>query len=266
MDQDAKARDDLSLSRILAETFVSWIDYHDQIASTNDRGLALVVEGQLKMPALVLTNRQTAGRGRGANPWWSADGALTFSLVVDAASLQLPTQHFPQVSLTTGLAACEALLKEVPGQDIRLKWPNDVYLQGRKVCGILVETSRVSSAVLVIGMGINVNNSLRRAPCELKDIATSLLDVAGRPFDRTRLLIELLQQLEGQLQRFTTHRAALLQRWRELCLLQGRTVCLAVGDRQFVGVCQGIDEEGALLVQQEAGIQRFFAGVVRLVL
>ena len=260
------AKSDLSIDRILTETFVSTVDHRDQIESTNDLGLAMVTGGQPILPALVLAEQQTAGRGRGANRWWSAAGALTFSVVFEAASFQIPSQLLPQISLATGLAVCETLRKELPGQRACLKWPNDIYLEGRKVCGILVETSRPSAPFVVVGVGINVNNSLQRAPAELRTIATSLVDVAGRPCDRTSLLIGALQQLELQLRRFRTHRIEFLDRWRELCLLQGRTVCLEVGDRQFIGVCQSIDNEGALLLQCETGIQRFFAGVVRRIL
>lgn len=263
MATDDQARGSLSLDRIVAETFVAWVDHHDQLESTNDRSLALLAERQPKMPCLVLAERQTAGRGRGENQWWASPGALTFSLILEAERFQWSTRHFPQASLTTGLATCETLLTQLPGVEIRLKWPNDVYLQGRKVCGILVETAPACPGVLVVGIGINVNNSLQDAPPELRARAISLVDSMGRSFDRTQLLIRLLNQLERHFQMLTTEQFALAGRWRELCFLQGRTICIESCQRQFVGVCHSIDDEGALLLRNDDGIQRFFGGEVR---
>ena len=151
---------------------------------------------------------------------------------------------WPRVSLATALAVCEAILERWPHHDVRIKWPNDVFLQGRKVCGILVETVASRPGSAVIGVGVNVNNSLREAPATLRDTATSLIDVLGNSADRADLLIRILQQLAVTLRQLEAESLQLSDRWQQLCLLQGRTVCLESGGRRSVGVCQGIDEEG----------------------
>src|SRR6266478_5912911 len=105
----------------------------------DDRALELCGQADLPVPFLVLAERQTSGRGRGSNRWWSNDGALLFSLIIDAAEYGLPEARWPQLSITAGASVCEALTSFVNAGIIRLKWPNDVWLNGRKTCGILVE-------------------------------------------------------------------------------------------------------------------------------
>lgn len=97
------------LERVQAETFVEYIEFHERISSTNDRALQLAGELVGARPLLVIANHQSGGRGRGKNQWWASPGSLTFSLVLDAAAVSLPPRSWPLVSLTVGLAVCEAL-------------------------------------------------------------------------------------------------------------------------------------------------------------
>src|SRR5262245_30735712 len=127
------------LGRIESCGLVARIDYHESIGSTSDRAIELGVLDESELPLLVLAESQTAGRGRGVNRWWSAEGALTFSLVLQAPCERLPPDRWPQVALVAGVAVCEALEGLVPQAEVRVKWPNDVYLGSGKVCGILCE-------------------------------------------------------------------------------------------------------------------------------
>src|SRR5207247_1705002 len=111
-----------------------------------------------------LTERQTAGRGRGSNRWWTADGALTFSLVLEAPPDRLPPSRWPQVALVAGIAVCEALQTPAPRAALRVKWPNDVYLADGKICGILSESIPGWRDRLVVGIGVNVNNRVKSGP------------------------------------------------------------------------------------------------------
>jgi BirA family biotin operon repressor/biotin-[acetyl-CoA-carboxylase] ligase len=252
--------------RVVATTFVRHVEYYDELGSTNDQALQLVAAGEAAYPLLLVADRQHSGRGRGQNRWWSAPGALTFSLAVDGNATNLPAWTWPRISLSSGLAVCEAVLELLPGYDVRLKWPNDVYLESRKVCGILVETSPARPGAVVIGVGVNVNNSLADAPEEVRATGTSLVDVAGRCFDRWPLLIRILQELAQHLDQLETGTLELSDCWRRLCMLHGRTLCVESGGRRLIGVCQGIDDAGALLLQTEGGLERCFAGVVARVL
>lgn len=251
------------ISRIIAETFVKQVEFHAEIGSTNDRALDLAVaEVGSTTPLLIWALQQNAGRGRGANRWWASEGALTFSLLLDTAELGLPQERWPQVSLTTGLAVCAALQDLLPQVDISLKWPNDVFLDGRKICGILVEIPPRQSGKLVVGIGININNSVRNAPAEVAAKATAVCDVSDRTWDLPLVLIQVLSHLGDHLRRLSENDSALSIRWDELCFLRGRTVQHLVGDRLTLGVCQGVDRQGALLLRTETELVRVLGGVI----
>ncbi|MCA9119135.1 MAG: biotin--[acetyl-CoA-carboxylase] ligase [Planctomycetaceae bacterium] len=257
---------DFDFPRILGETLVRHVEYRPEVSSTNDLAIELALANADVFPALTITTRQTGGRGRGANRWWATGGALTFSLTIDAAVFQLPMHDWPKMSLTIGLSVCETLEPLMPGRRIHLKWPNDVYLEGRKVCGVLVETIAQRPGLIVIGIGINVNNSFANAPAELRSIATSLADTANRNFELTSVLIRQLQQIEHRIASVVSNAEDLAESWRARCMLEGRTLSIDLGPKRVTGVCHGIDDEGALLVQNEGGVERVFAGVVTQIL
>ena len=256
------SRDAFDLGRIEAETFVAEIVYHAEVASTNDQALELACEAGRRLPLLVLVQRQTRGRGRGTNPWWAAVGALTFSLVLDTRPLLPPASMLPQISLVTGLSVCAALAALLPGHDVRLKWPNDVFLGRKKVCGILVEAPASPPDRCIVGIGINVNNSFSDAGRDLRQRAVSLADATGRTWDLSTVLVSVLRQLEFHLADFAAGRLRLEIACRPWCVLTGRPVAIAVGKQRVEGVCLGIDDDGALVVKTPVSQQRLFSGVV----
>lgn len=191
----------IDLNRVRAETFVQHIEYHDHLTSTNDEAKARCLDVDVNPPLLVLTDRQTSGRGRGSHQWWASTGALTFSLVIDPQELGFTHDVWPRISLTIGLAICEAIDARIPQAEVGLKWPNDVFLNGRKICGVLIEVSQKPVERLIIGIGLNVNNSLRDAPDELSSIATSIVDETQQPESLTDWIIGILGQVSTQLDR-----------------------------------------------------------------
>jgi BirA family biotin operon repressor/biotin-[acetyl-CoA-carboxylase] ligase len=261
------------LDHILESTFVEGVEFHQAIDSTNNRALELAHEPSVRAPLLVLAETQTEGRGRGANHWWADQGALTFSLLLQTDARRLPPRLWPQASLMVGLAVCEAIedfLDEPPGrtavQDqkptVQLKWPNDVYVQRRKVCGILIELPPERKEAIVIGIGINVNNSAWHAPGELQSSAIALCDAASREFSLSEVLVRVLVRLQDRLGWIGRRDDELRTRWRERCLLTGHTVQVDWGRRRVVGRCHGIDDEGALVIQTANQTERCFAGTV----
>lgn len=244
------------------------IEFHAEIGSTNDRALQLAVDGATPLPWAVVAEHQTSGRGRGANRWWTGNGALTFSLLVaspdDPSIGPLPAQ----ISLTAGLAVRAALREHVPLAEIQLKWPNDVYINGRKVCGILVEIPSAARGRAVIGIGINVNNSVADAPDELRATAISLADVQGSRLDRVAIIEGVLNALHVEWKALIRSPAGepqsdLRERWSGCCYLTGRIVRLDSAAGSTTGLCLGIDSDGALLLQTELGPSRHTSGVVR---
>lgn len=251
---------------VKADSFARSAEFHRELPSTNDLALQRAMCEELDTPFLVLTELQTAGRGRGSHKWWSAPGALTFSLVIDTStSIDAPTggAYAPRFSVTTALALHDALSDYVPPGEIRLKWPNDVYLGSRKVAGILLERSSACPNRLVVGVGINVNNSLSAAPDEIRKRATSLHDRNGVQYPLRDVLRTVLKQMARRYEMLATNTLRLAVEWQERCLLRTYPVSVTSGERIVTGVCSGIDDRGALMIHNESGVHPLISGVVR---
>jgi BirA family biotin operon repressor/biotin-[acetyl-CoA-carboxylase] ligase len=250
------------LARIAASGLVAAIDFHESLGSTSDRALALGAQGEVELPLLVLAMRQTTGRGRGSNRWWSAEGALTFSLVLEAPTDRLPAQRWPQVALVAGIAVCEALAAFAPRANLAVKWPNDVYLDGGKVCGILSESIPGWRDRLVVGIGINVNN--RGQETGERGQAAALMEHDGVPRDLTDVLLSVLDEFDRRWRELLGGRfEAAAAVYRERCFLTNKTVTIEQpGGQTVVGVCRGINDSGGLRVQTERGEETVVSGAV----
>lgn len=252
----------IDLAQVTQETGIERVHFFDETDSTNNQALAHAATSSEPLTELFIAEQQTGGRGRGQNRWWSSRGALTWSVLT--RPLAAPTSQLPQVSLTMGLAICEAVEQFVDG-DVALKWPNDVFLNRRKAAGILIELPSGTSPRLVVGVGLNVNNSVRDAPAELRDTAISMCDVlptSGLSLDRTAVLIACLSQIEVQLARFERSDPTLTDDWRSRSLLTGRQVRVETPRQQIEGICEGLADDGALRVQTSSGIEELYGGVV----
>ena len=253
----------LDIRRVETCGVVSQVEFHQRLPSTNDRAVELAARDDIALPLLVIAEEQIAGRGRGANRWWSAPGALTFSMLLDAAAMNLSPAQWPQLSLAAGLAVCEALEQSLPQQLWGVKWPNDVFASGRKVCGILMESPSARRGRVVVGIGINVNNSFAEAPTEIRSRATSMSELAGHQLCATGVLVQVLAAFDRRWKMLAALGfGALLEDWRRYCILDGKTVTLVQGQEAVAGLCQGIDESGALLVQTQAELKRCVAGTI----
>lgn len=249
------------LERLLDESFIREIEFRRECASTND--LALLLAPDRLSPTLVLTDSQTSGRGRGSNQWWARDGALTFSLRLEPTEFSVTHAQWPLVSLTTAIAVADTLANFAPEQNVGLKWPNDVFLNGRKVCGILVEPPPGSTSELVIGVGINVANSLSEAPDDIRTTATSIFDETNTDFSPSDVLLSFLQHFETLIQNLGNSTLNLRARWQQQCTLTGQQISLEAGDRKVTGLCHGISKSGAINVETDGVIHPWFGGVVR---
>lgn len=253
----------IDLSRLSESGLVLRLEFHQSLSSTNDRAATLASEEFLACPALVIAAEQTAGRGRGGNRWWSSGGGLMFSLVLAGKEVKVATANWSGYSLTAGLAIAEALAEQCPEANFTVKWPNDVYANEHKICGILIESPAQARGRLIVGIGVNVNNSFHAAPQELASAATALCDLTARPHNLTAVLLSVLARLDALWSKLTAAGfAAIRPDWQERSLLTGRTVTLQCGNSQHIGRCLGIDDEGNLLLQTERGRQSFAAGSV----
>jgi BirA family biotin operon repressor/biotin-[acetyl-CoA-carboxylase] ligase len=236
--------------------FARTVEVHAELGSTNDRARELIA-GDAALPALVFAERQTAGRGRGANRWWTTDGALTFSVSLDAAERGLTIEQNGLISLASAVAIVDAM-RETTGLAAGLKWPNDVYLQGKKLAGILIESPRPGR--LVIGVGINVANRFDDAPAEVRARATSLVEHA--PAKRQAVLVAFLRALDERLTQIAASEASLLEAARAACVLTRKIVTLRDGERITTGECTGVADDGALRLKTDGVVTSYYAGTI----
>lgn len=257
---------DEDLARITGSTFVHSIEFHHNLGSTNDRALHLCQSSDLKLPSLVLAERQTEGRGRGSNRWWAVDGALTFSLLLDTNPLVGQDVSPAVISLVAALgiaASLDTLLTSTAAShSCCVKWPNDVYVDGRKICGILPERPATGAGLLVIGIGLNVNNSLADAPDDIRTNAVALHEIVGHCLSLTDTLIAILQGLEQAFNRFATDDNDLNTWWQSRCLLTGMRINASVADRKVSGICQGITNDGALILDTTKGREHLISATI----
>lgn len=201
-----------------------------------------------QLPLLVVAERQTAGRGRSGRSWHADAGTLTFSWLDSISRLRLARATVPQVALVAGLSVAEAIEGMIPPTQARIKWPNDIYVAGGKVGGILVESAGATAERVVIGIGVNVATDLDQAPEEVRQRAASLAAVAGRPLRPDDLLEMIADRLAENLATLAADFRGLAHCIRSRCLLTGRRVTLQRGSEAVVGWCRGMDDSGALRI------------------
>ena len=237
---------------------VDWsIRVVDSTGSTNADLAALAASGAPSGTVLI-AEEQTAGRGRLGRAWQSHPGSGIWMSVLLRPAESLSWSWLP---LLTGVATVTALRSV--GVPADLKWPNDVLSGEQKICGILVEQhSHGNRQGVLVGIGVNVNNSLSGAPAEVAQRATSLFDLEGKSFDLTAILIEILQRLDFRISQLTTHPRLALSEANRHNILTGRTVTLQLADQTVTGVCIGIDDEGQLVLQTEEKLLRCYSGLV----
>ncbi|MGA3066466.1 MAG: biotin--[acetyl-CoA-carboxylase] ligase [Tepidisphaeraceae bacterium] len=248
------------MSRLSAGVKPFRIYFFPRLRSTNDHAAFLRRQGRLFAPAIVVTPRQIAGRGRGNNTWFSKSGSgasLTVTFVLPLRE-RIPA---PEIPLIAGLAVRDAAEELSGHRRIQLKWPNDVICQGRKLAGLLCE--RVDRADL-IGVGLNVNLDPADAPANLRQRIISLKNLAGRTLDLTDTLTALADHLHQAMRtRLEQTFSVFLRRYREHDGLIGKSVIVTSGDEPpLAGKCQGVDDKGRLLVRRRGILHRVVAGTV----
>jgi BirA family biotin operon repressor/biotin-[acetyl-CoA-carboxylase] ligase len=230
--------------------------FFSTVGSTNDAAASIAIEG-----AVVVAEAQTAGRGRRGRTWFSPSGSgLYVSTVLAPTRARVdPRRATTLLTLTAGVAIAEGV-EASTGVDVDLKWPNDLYVSGRKLAGILAEAVR---DVVVLGYGINLTAAA--LPSDLRDRATSLEGQTGLAPDRGRVLVETLAALAVRYGDLLAGRFdAILDAWRVRAPAAiGARVTWTAASTVQSGVTAGVDEDGALLVKTDAGLQRIVGGEVK---
>jgi len=249
---DLAVLQDFCKSRPDLRGLIREILFFETIDSTNRVALEMARAG---MPSgvLILAEAQTAGYGRRGRTWFSAAGSLAFSLFLTPGQ---PAPTFPLVSLAAAVAVVSAAEKTT-GVAASIKWPNDVWLAGKKVAGILAESAGHGDPYpsLVVGVGINVNTT--DFPPALSGTATSLSAICGRPVDRNALLRDFLVSFsEGYEQVQQRQTFLLMQRVRAACGTLGQRVRIDAPGRTFEGWAEAIEPDGALRLRMGDGLRR----------
>jgi BirA family biotin operon repressor/biotin-[acetyl-CoA-carboxylase] ligase len=228
----------------------------------------MVAEGAPDRVAVV-ASEQTAGRGRLSRSWTAPAGA---SIAVSALFRPegVPPEDLGLLSLVAGLAVVDMVRDEAgllgddagEGPEVGLKWPNDVLLGGRKLCGILVEAASIAPPALVVGIGVNVD--LREDELPVPH-ATSLALAGASNLDRTKLAAALLDALDRRERQWREDREAMMADYRATCLTLGTRVRVELpGGGELIGEAVDILDDGELVVRDESGRNRTVtAGDVR---
>jgi BirA family biotin operon repressor/biotin-[acetyl-CoA-carboxylase] ligase len=264
-----KSVPDLLLPEILGPLlrgtiFDAKLHHFYKIGSTNTTAMAAAAEGAPE-GSVFLAEEQTAGRGRGANTWDSARSAGIYCSVV--LRPELPPSDVLVLALAAGLAVRAAIEQVNSRVSPDLKWPNDVLIDGKKVCGILTEMNAEVTRVryVVVGIGINVNHS--SFPQDLENQATSLRLITGSEWSRVELAAALLKSLDQEyrlLTRSTDARQSILQRFAEQSSwVRGKRVRVEENGSRIEGTTEGLDTRGFLQVRTAQGIQTILSGTVR---
>jgi BirA family biotin operon repressor/biotin-[acetyl-CoA-carboxylase] ligase len=271
----------LDADEIRAATIIRYVEIHDTLESTNNRAAELARSTEIELPALAVARIQTAGKCRGRNTWWAADGALTFSLLLDSSSTGVVPANWPQLSLATAVAVCDALtgcISERAGESrtqagpdptrrLQIKWPNDVLLSDRKICGILIESPGGAAPAknrLIVGIGINVNNSWHEAPHNAGPNGIALCDLTGEKHDLRAVMVRVLNAFSDRILQLRCHDPELIRTWQRLNVLADQRVFVESDGRTIEGDCMEIAHDGAFVIDTLFGRQRLYSGSVRL--
>lgn len=255
-----------AVESLMANGIVGSADYFKTTNSTNSKALQDVKEGNIEdslLPKLYLADGQTAGRGRHGRSWLSDRGTLTFSLVTKRLLADLEkTKLLP---LAVGLGIARHIDFEYAPLQAKLKWPNDVNLGGGKVAGVLLETNGDVPELTVIGVGVNVASEPGLENNAQGITSRSLAQVVGRKLHRYDVLGALVESIMNTISESIDYPGAIVQEFRDRCLLTGKEITFQQQNRECIGMCNGISDDGTLLVKTPHGIINVNSGEARLV-
>lgn len=226
------------------------------LTSTNERAKELADKGAAK-GTVVIAETQTGGHGRRGRAWQSPPGGIWFSIILrpDIALL---------LASRTSILAAVILAEEInneTGLAAAIKWPNDILINGKKVCGILIELSAQLEEVnyIIVGIGINANIEIDQLSADVRETAASLVYLLGKEVNRRRLLGKIAGRLSNESSSiFGAGYQDYLQRWRRLSAVLGRQVTITDGGRRVSGKAIDIMENGALKIELPGGDERVF--------
>lgn len=237
------------------------ICYFKELDSTNARAKQEADNGAAE-GTLVVTDMQTAGRGRRGRSWNSPAGVnLYFTLILKPV---YQPDKAAMVTLVMALAVAEGISLTC-GMEAEIKWPNDVVVNGKKVCGILTEMNVEHGQIQYVAVGVGVNVGLQEFPPEIADKAASLEAECGKPVSRTALAANILKAFEKYYESFLQELSlsCIRDKYNRRLVNRDREVRVLDPQGEFQGIARGINEFGELLVERDDGsVTIVFAGEV----
>ncbi len=242
------------LRNALVPAVIDDLRYYASIASTNTEASCVLEQGQIRGKTLLLAEEQTAGRGRLQRTWLSDPyDSLTFSLAIPGNNL--PVLDNPQMLTLVAAVAVVDAIQEQAGIQAAIKWPNDILLNGKKACGILVEAVWQPPILLgvIVGIGVNVGSKAVPAAIDLRYPPTSLEDACGFAVQRESVLVSILQSFFQWLPHM--NEAAFRSHYQNHLAFIGEWVNIINSEDQSIlsGQCMGISQQGSLMLQQTDG-------------
>lgn len=239
--------------------------FYDEVTSTQDIAKKMITHGIATEGMLIVSKRQTKGRGRLKREWHSEEAkGIWASLIVFP---DVAPQKLPLFTLLTAVAISRTL-EGTTGISPEIKWPNDLLVGGKKLCGILTELVNLPGQLpaLIIGFGINVSQRQEDFPSELVEKATSLFIITKKEWDHLALLRSFCAQFEKQYHVYKTEGFAPIKSlWEQYCVSLGKTITAKTVTGDFTGEALGIDHEGALLLKLNDGhIERIYSADIEI--
>ncbi len=246
-------------SAVKGTMFAAHIHHYFRVLSTNAAAMQAAGSGAPE-GAVFVAEEQTAGRGRGAHAWHSPRSAGVYLSVV----LHPPLAPADALSLSLGAGlAAAAAVHEITGLEPDLRWPNDLLLNGKKFCGILIELHAEATRVHYAVVGIGMNVTQERFPVDLAPSATSLRLESGREWSRVDVAAALLKSLDREYRALLAGRAEVLRRFeKQSSYARGKRVRVEE-DGGYDGITEGLDARGFLQVRTADGLRTVLAGGVR---
>ncbi len=223
------------------------IHHFGEIGSTMAVARELARKG-VEEGTIVIAESQTCGRGRLNREWFSPRGGIYFTIILKP---EISPIYAPRINLMASVAVAKAI-RTFCGLKAELKWPNDVLLAGKKVCGILAELEAEVDAVNFVNLGVGINVNASVSQCEKG--ATSLRDELGREVSRRQFFNTLLTEIEAQQSLLTGN--SLLEEWKSLSATLNKEVRIVAPGEEIVGRAVDIDTSGALILRSEDGFLR----------
>ena len=230
------------------------IEYYNRLESTNTEAWELVEEGS-DHGTIVITENQTNGKGQKNKTWGMVPGkSLVFSLIL---TKNYPIDQSGLICLSVSLALIESLSKR--GLDAKAKWPNDLFINGKKIAGILCETKIDNNKIrtMVIGIGVNVNESISEHDENIQNNLTTMFEVSKHPHQRELIVAEFINSFELLLNKLSTEPNQIIEEWLDKCMHLNEKILFLQNEKILEGVFCGLDNNGFAKIEIDNKVKSY---------